>query len=120
MRGQRSVLVVDDDSGIRDSLAACLESEGYRVSTAQNGASGLEQVQARRPDLVIVDLIMPVMNGRQFIARLRDDPATAGIRVVLMTGASPRPGVPLPAADALLPKPFELDDLITVVRGLGC
>ena len=113
------MLVIDDDSGIRDSLAACLEAEGYRVSTAANGARGLEQVQAARPDVVIVDLIMPVMSGDEFIARLRRDPVTAGLRVVLMTGASPLPGLPLPPADAQLPKPFELDELLEVVRRLG-
>jgi len=116
--GHPSVLVIDDDSGIRDSLAACLEAEGYRVRTAVNGAAGLEQVQAARPDVVIVDLIMPVMNGHQFISRLRDDPATSGLRVVLMTGAVARPGLPLPPADAMLPKPFELDELLAVVRRL--
>lgn len=113
------MLVVDDDSGIRDSLAACLEAEGYRVTTAQNGASGIEQVRACLPDIVIVDLIMPVMNGHQFINRLRGDPATAATRVVLMTGATPRVEIPIPAADAVLPKPFELDDLMAVVRRLG-
>jgi CheY-like chemotaxis protein len=113
------VLVIDDDSGIRDSLAACLEAEGFRVATAANGALGLEQVQADRPDVVLVDLIMPVMNGHQFVARLRENPATAALRVVLMTGATPRPGLPLPKADALLPKPFEIEELIAVVRRLG-
>jgi len=112
------VLVVDDDSGIRDSLAACLEAEGYRVATAQNGASGLELVHAERPDLAIVDLNMPVMNGEQFIASVRGDPTSSGVRLVLMTGAVPRPDLPLPEADAVLPKPFELDDLMAMVRRL--
>jgi CheY-like chemotaxis protein len=116
--GQPSVLVIDDDSGIRDSLAACLEAEGYRVATAANGADGLELLRAARPDVVIVDLIMPVMNGHQFISRLRGDPATAALRVVLMTGATARPGHPLPPADALLPKPFELEELLALVRRL--
>lgn len=110
------MLVVDDDSGIRDSLAACLEAEGYRVSTAPNGASGLDRLLADRPDLVIVDLIMPVMNGHQFIRQVRGDPATAGVRLVLMTGATPEPGAS--PADAVLPKPFELDDLMALVRRL--
>lgn len=113
------MLVVDDDSGIRDSLAACLEAEGYRVATAHNGARGLEVLHAERPDLVIVDLNMPVMNGEQFIARVRGDPATSGLRLVLMTGAVPSTTLPLPPADAVLPKPFELDDLMATVRRLA-
>jgi CheY-like chemotaxis protein len=113
------VLVVDDDSGIRDSLAACLEAEGYHVSTASNGVSGLDQLRAAPPDLVIVDLIMPVMNGHQFISRVRGDPATAGVRLVLMTGSTPRPGAELPDVDAVLPKPFELDELMALVHRLA-
>ncbi len=119
MRGKISVLVVDDDSGIRDSLAECLASEGYLVDLAQNGAEAIERVRERRPNLIVVDLLMPVMNGYQFLAQLRADPATGGIPVVLMTGATPRAGQPLPAADALLPKPFELEDLLAAVRRLG-
>lgn len=109
------MLVVDDDSGIRDSLAECLEAEGYRVSTAQNGADALERLAEARPDVIVVDLLMPVMNGYQFLARIREDAALGRIPVVLMSGATPRPGHLLPAADALLPKPFELDDLLAAV-----
>lgn len=119
MRGRAPVLIIDDDSGIRDSLAACLESEGYAVLTAGNGAAGLEQVRAGRPGLVIVDLIMPVLNGEGFIQALRADPATADLRVVLMTGATPRAGEGPTRADAVLPKPFELDDLMALVRRLA-
>jgi two-component system, chemotaxis family, chemotaxis protein CheY len=119
VRGALSVLVVDDDSGIRDSLAECLESEGYRVNLAQNGAEGIERVRERRPDLIVVDLFMPVMNGYQFLAELRTDPTAGAIPVVLMTGAAPRTGSSLPAVDAVLPKPFELEDLLAVVRRLG-
>lgn len=111
-----TVLVIDDDSGIRDSLAEVLEVEGFSVACASNGAEGLERLRARRPGLVVVDLLMPVMNGYQFISALRDDPATSQLPVVLMTGATPRAGHPLPTADALLPKPFELDDLLALVR----
>jgi CheY-like chemotaxis protein len=120
VRGRLSVLVVDDDSGIRDSLTECLESEGYRVHQAQNGAEGMELVRSGRPDLILVDLLMPVMNGSQFLSELRADAVSGRIPVVLMTGAIPQPGHPLPRVDAVLPKPFELDDLLAVVRRLGC
>lgn len=118
MRGQASVLVVDDDSGIRDTLAECLAAEGYRVATACNGAEALERLQDARPDLIIVDFLMPVMNGGQLLSRLRADPGTSGIPVLLMTGATPAGGRPIPAADATLPKPFELEELLALVRRL--
>jgi CheY-like chemotaxis protein len=111
-----TVLVIDDDSGIRDSLAECLQVEGYAVACARNGADGLEKLRAQRPDLVLVDLLMPVMNGHQFLAALRGDPALQGLPVVLMTGSTPQPGHPLPPADAMLPKPFELEELLSLVR----
>lgn len=122
MRGPPSVLVIDDDAGIRESLAACLESDGLRVTTAPNGQRGLEVAREAHPEVVIVDLLMPVMNGLQFIQALRGDAATAATRVVLMTGATPgAPGTDgaAGAADALLPKPFELDDLLALVRRLA-
>ena len=111
-----SVLIIDDDAGIRDSLAECLAVEGFAVACAGNGAEGLERLRQRRPGLVVVDLLMPVMNGYQFVAALRADPETRSLPVVLMTGATPRPGHPLPAVEAQLPKPFELEELLAVVR----
>jgi len=118
MQAGASVLVVDDDSGIRDALAECLESEGYRVTTAQHGAEALERLRDHRPGVIVVDLLMPVMNGYQFLAALRADPALASIPVLLMTGTTARADAPHPAVDALLPKPFELEDLLGVVRRL--
>jgi CheY-like chemotaxis protein len=116
---QRQVLIIDDDSGIRDSLADCLEAEGYGVDSACNGAEGLEAARRRRPDVVVVDLLMPVMNGYQFIEAARAEQGLAGVPLVLMTGAVPRADQPLPAVAALLPKPFELDDLLAVVKRLA-
>lgn len=118
MGGKTKILIVDDDSGIRDTLADCLECEGYDVAGARNGAEGLEHLAARRPDLILLDLLMPVMNGHQFLARLRADAATRDIPVLLMTGASGRTAQPLPPADAVLPKPFELDELLELVKRL--
>ena len=110
------ILVIDDDSGIRDSLAECMAAEGFAVATAINGQDGLERLRRERPGLVVVDLVMPVMNGHQFVAAVRADPALRDLPVVLMTGATPRSGHPQPAVDALLPKPFELEELIAVVK----
>ena len=111
----RAVLIVDDDPGIRDSLAECLASEGYEVLAAPNGVDALDRVRERRPDLIVVDLHMPVMNGAQLVERLRDGEATRGIPVILMSGLQPGGREPLPAVAAVLPKPFELDDLIETV-----
>ncbi|MBK9517008.1 MAG: response regulator [Anaeromyxobacter sp.] len=118
MGGKTKILIVDDDSGIRDTLADCLEGEGYDVAGARNGAEGLEHLSVHRPDLILLDLLMPVMNGHQFLARLRADATTRDIPVLLMTGASGRTTQALPPADAVLPKPFELDELLELVKRL--
>jgi CheY-like chemotaxis protein len=112
-----AILVIDDDAGIRETLADFLASEGFRVDLARDGAEGLERVAASRPDLILVDLKMPGMSGGHFVERLRADPASRALPVVLMTGTR-AVGAPAPAADAVLEKPFELDDLLAVVRRL--
>jgi CheY-like chemotaxis protein len=110
-----AILVIEDDAGIRETLSDFLQSEGFRVDLAREGAEGLERIAACRPDLVLVDLLMPGMNGRQFLARLRAEAATRSLPVVLMTGSRPA-GDTAAAADAVLQKPFELDDLLATVR----
>lgn len=109
-----SILVIEDDAGILETLSDFLRSEGFRVDLARDGAEGLERIAAHRPDVVLVDLLMPGMNGRQFLARLRAEAATRSLPVVLMTGSRP-PGETAAAADAVLQKPFELDELLAAV-----
>ncbi len=110
------ILLVEDDPGIRDTLAECLAAERYGVTPAENGAEALERVRGGvRPDLVLLDLIMPVMNGAELLERLRADGVLGDVPVVLMTAAAPASGMEMPAADAVLPKPFELDELLEVV-----
>ncbi len=110
------ILVVEDDDAIRETLVECLEAEGYAVACAANGAEALEQLgRSGPPDLVLVDLVMPVMNGAEMLERMRVAPATRDVPVVLMTAAAPRELEPLPPADALLAKPFELDAVLGVV-----
>jgi CheY-like chemotaxis protein len=110
-----TILVIEDDAGIREALSDFLSSEGFRVDLAGDGAEGLERLAARRPDVVLVDLVMPGMNGGQFLERLRTDEATRALPVVLMTGTRPARGTAA-AADAVLQKPFDLDELLAVVQ----
>jgi two-component system OmpR family response regulator len=108
------VLVVDDDAAIREILAIALEDEGHEVSTAADGAQALERVDERQPDLVLLDLNMPVLDGWQTHARLRT--RTPHIPVVFMTaGNVARSEAARHEADGFLPKPFDIDRLLSLI-----
>jgi CheY-like chemotaxis protein len=80
-----NVLVVDDDASVRDMIATFLSLEGFEVETAGDGAEALEAVTRQRPTLVVLDMNMPVVDGGEFIRRLRDD--GVDLPVVAMTAA---------------------------------
>lgn len=84
---QRRVLVVDDHEMLRGGVSLALSAAGYRVDSAADGLAALACVSRSRPDVVVLDLRMPVLDGYATLARLRADPATAGIPVVIATGA---------------------------------
>jgi CheY-like chemotaxis protein len=114
------ILLVEDDVAIRETVAECLVAEGYRVDAAEHGADALARLaRGERPALLLLDLVMPVMNGAELIARVRADPRLSGLRMLLMTAAFTAPGPDLPKVDATLVKPFDLDDLLAAVGRLA-
>ncbi len=103
----RSVLVVDDDADIRDALSILLEDEGYTVATARDGRDALEIADSIHPDVVLLDLMMPVMSGWQVLTAMKRSQALRTIPVVVMTAFSNAPSdVPSHM------KPFNTDDLL--------
>src|SRR4051794_433510 len=80
-----TVLVVDDDQDIRESLRLLLSEEGFDVHTAANGAEAVEQMEAETPCFVILDLMMPVMDGWEVAGRMHDDERLAEIPVCVVT-----------------------------------
>jgi CheY-like chemotaxis protein len=112
--GAPLVLVVEDDDDIREMVTEVLTQDGYRVTAAPNGADALEQALLRRPDAIVLDLMMPVMTGWQFMRVKRWYPALAGVPVVVVSASTYAP--PEDAA-AFLQKPFDIDTLrATVAR----
>lgn len=113
------ILIIDDDAGVRGVLKAMLQRAGYEVSEAGNGAEGLERAHAQRPDLVLLDIEMPGMNGFDVCSLLKGDTNLRCVPVVIMTGR-PVAGVPARAAAVgavdLIPKPFERENLLMKVR----
>ena len=114
----RKIMVVDDEPAIRDLIVAVLEDEGYEVVAATNGRRALDLLPSERPDLVIMDIMMPEMDGREAFRRLRELPDHADIPVVMMSAAT-SPDRLTPRVAAFLPKPFDLDHLLdTIARVL--
>ena len=101
------ILVVDDEPDERFLLRRMFEREGYEVLDASDGAAALAIVRESRPDLIVTDMMMPVMDGAELIRRLRSDPATAGIPILASTG---EPGL-AGSADVVMSKSLPLEDL---------
>lgn len=111
----KTVLVVDDEPDIRESLRDALEDEGYDVVTAANGREALTVLPGlRRPLAMILDIIMPVMSGVELYSLLQADPELATIPVVVSTSDPSR----APAGVLLMRKPIDLDRLLAVIAGL--
>jgi CheY-like chemotaxis protein len=120
--GAVRVLVVDDDAAIRSLIAVTLSSEGFDVVEAADGRDAMAIIELLKPDVVTVDAALPDISGWEFADRLRDDPATAGIRVLMLAPAA-APGSRF-ARTAVggpprLEKPFDLATLVTMVRHLA-
>lgn len=110
---QKRVLVVDDDASIRELLATALEDDGYEVVPARNGEDALSVCERWRPDVIILDLMMPVMDGWTFAKRLRE---TDDIPIVVLSAANDlaRHAKAVGATD-VVGKPFDLDQLLPKV-----
>jgi len=117
MAGERlRVLVVDDNQALRENLAECLEEEGHEVAQAADGRGALDLLaRTERPDVVVVDLVMPGMDGSELAAAVRRHPELRDLRLVLMTGREGGPGA-WPGFDAVLTKPFDLGALLAALE----
>ena len=109
------VLVVDDDPGVRKLLMQILEEEGYQVCTAENGRDGLEKAMLFKPDLITMDLMMPVMDGREAINQMRQEPELCGIPIVVV---SVLPDSESAGGVASITKPIDEQTLIETVDSL--
>jgi CheY-like chemotaxis protein len=109
------VLVVDDDLDIRETLREVIEAEGFQVSCAANGAEAMHLLgSGMRPDLIILDLMMPVMSGWEFLAKMRGDEALASIPVAVVSASGGK--TPPVGATCFFRKPIELDTILGLVR----
>jgi CheY-like chemotaxis protein len=105
-----SVLVIDDEAPIVDLLAEIIEERGHDVLRASNGANGLAIARSERPQLIISDVMMPLLDGYALLRALRAEPELAHISVVLVSAGFPKQEPPQtnPPADGYLHKPFDI------------
>jgi CheY-like chemotaxis protein len=113
----KDVLVVEDEPYLCDLIADVLEAEGHTARKASNGLDALEMVAERKPELVLLDLMMPVMDGWEFMSELRANPAWRDVPVVIITAVyDVAQTQSITDARAVLTKPFDIEQLSDVVR----
>lgn len=122
LQSAHAILIVDDDVNVTDTFSRLLKLEGFTVYTALNPESGLEIAAEKLPDAIILDLRMPILNGLQFLQRLRQTPALSDTPVAIVTGDYFVDDGTTSKIEALgasvLFKPLWLDDLLALARGL--
>lgn len=113
------ILVVEDDDGLRETLAEILADDGHEVRVAPDGAAALETLHAWSPQVIVLDLMMPRMDGFAFRARQRDASTRRPAKILIVSAARDLESAADELdADAWLVKPFGLEDVVTSVRGL--
>ena len=115
----KTILIVDDERDITDVVAATLEDEGYRVLTAHNGVDGLKCLSGARPDMVICDFMMPLMDGATMCQRVHDDPRLKDIPFVIVSVMDEKViGRDFGTYDGYIRKPFRMVALLKLVGRL--
>jgi two-component system chemotaxis response regulator CheY len=112
------ILIVDDDAGITETCSMMLEAHGFDVSVAASGAEALVKIDGAAPELVISDCEMPGMSGVELSEKLKADPTTAQLPILLMSGSLRCDVAQGSDYDAFLRKPFLAENLLVVVREL--
>jgi len=121
---KKKVLLVDDDPDFVDAVRSVVEGDGYEVEVAYDGKEALEKVGPFKPDLIILDVMMPVVNGHEACAKIKEDPATAEIPVILLTAVASRVTSSTythrdmleSEAEDYIPKPVEPEVLLSRIK----
>ena len=117
-----SVLVVDDEPQVVWILEFSLQGEGYETFSAHDGMEALDQIRRHRPDLMVLDVMMPRMDGWSVLEALAEMPLAERPRVIMVTAlasASDRDRAMRLGAEAFVPKPFDMEHLVGVLQGLA-
>jgi CheY-like chemotaxis protein len=115
----KTVLIVDDELDIVDAVRAILEEERYRVVTCGNGREALKYLEESKPDLAILDIMMPVMNGYETLKAIRQQPTLERIPILIMSAIAPKVNAKEYTWAGYLKKPFSLRELLEQVHSLA-
>ena len=117
---EKHILVVEDEIDLREAMMEALHEEGYRVTDAENGQIGLDAALAEHPDLILLDLMMPVMDGQEMFRRLREDEWGRKANVVILTAMDDVNNIGLAheakPLDYFIKAHHSLDDLVKQIR----
>lgn len=124
MTDKKRILLVDDDPDFVEAVKVIVENGGYEVQVAYDGKEGLETVKEYKPDLIVLDVMMPVMDGHATCAALKKDPATKEIPVILLTAVADRVTTSKYShrdmleseAEDYMPKPVDPPELLTLIH----
>lgn len=117
MKPRPKILLVDDDVDLVKVMSGALESKAYEVIVAYNGLDGLEKAKREQPDLVVLDILMPIADGFTFADQFRKDPALAEVPVLALTGFSESLGQPFPFdVSEYIMKPIKPRELVAKVE----
>jgi CheY-like chemotaxis protein len=124
MAEKKKILLVDDDPDFVEAVKVIVESGGYEVRVAYDGQEGLEAVAEEKPDLIVLDVMMPVMNGHEACGQLKNNPETAKIPIILLTAVAERVTTSTYShrdmleseAEDYMPKPVEPAELLELIK----
>jgi DNA-binding response OmpR family regulator len=119
VKGKYKILVIDDEPAVVELLKYCLEKHGYKAITAKSGAEGLKKANSQKPDLILLDIIMPEMDGFTVLRQLRAENSTCKLPIILLTAKSEINDVfeaeKYRATDYVI-KPVELSELLKLLE----
>jgi len=114
----KHIIIIDDEIDIGESLATVLESEGFLAEAFSNGFKAIEYMKSRRPDLLLVDVMMPKPKGVEVVRLVKEDPNLKTIPIMMMSASKEPTPLTEDKWDAFVRKPFEMDELISTIDRL--